>query len=256
MNWDALKMILSSSSTVAGWITVIDKGVDLYTKLGANPLQLRKSTEEVNSFLNSVASKEDIALVRSELRNVQQKIDEAILIRYRVGIESLITGLTSTLPEIKSDELRRARAEFVYLTQLDPKGHTIGTSGIIENVHLIAAGYLGNHYYFLLNGDLPSALLQVYQCGIINPSFAVKIFDSKFFSSDYASPLLRLERAVWHLGGETSTTVNKTDKGTAAIHSDKVALHRYRHELLDLLETVSLECRQRYNDLSSATRSR
>ncbi|NYT01416.1 MAG: hypothetical protein GKC10_01480 [Methanosarcinales archaeon] len=123
--------------------------------------------------------------IKDQLRRIDEKLDEQVLIKARVGLRHLVDGISSDISEVELEEYRNARREFNYLINLDPLGKTKGTSGEADNRDLIALGYWGNFNYFYFMGDRRNALLQVYECTENYPTQGLIAFDRSFFSRDY-----------------------------------------------------------------------
>lgn len=118
--------------------------IDLFTELAANQDWIASNQDEILKQLEDITGR---------LKSLDAKLDEQTLRAARTGVRHLVDGLNSDIDDVKSDEFLLARREFGKLVQLDPEGTTEGTSGCVDNKHLIALGHWGNCHYFNIRGD-------------------------------------------------------------------------------------------------------
>jgi hypothetical protein len=148
-------------------------------------LELTVGQQEIGSNQDKILQQlEDIT---GRLQTLDAKLDEETLRSARTGVRYLIDGVNSDIEDVKSDELLMARQEFGKLVHLDSEGITKGTSGQVDNKHLIAIGHWGNSHYFNIRGDMRNAAIQVYECTAKFPIIGLVLFSSHFFTKDYGA---------------------------------------------------------------------
>jgi hypothetical protein len=152
--------------------------IDIFSELITNQDTIASNQDEILTKLEDITGR---------LKSLDSKLDEQTLRAARTGVRHLIDGLNSDINDVKSDEFLLARREFGKLVQLDPEGTTEGTSGCVDNKHLIALGYWGNCHYFNIRGDKRNAVIQIYECTAKYPILGLILFPACFFSKDYGA---------------------------------------------------------------------
>lgn len=128
------------------------------------------------------------------------------------GIKYLLDGMNSDVEKVRKDAFSNAYRKFTNLTALAPKEQTKSCDKKIDNECLIALGYWGRFHYFNLQGDVLSAVKQIYECTKEYPLHGVAIFSSisnKFFSEDYHPNINKLQVQLNTLNQELRTVINE-----------------------------------------------
>lgn len=105
--------------------------------------------------------------------------------------QHLHDGLYSSNVDVKKDMLNKAYDVYTNLCLL-PRYEKMPDDTDFDNEELISHGFYGRFCYFGILNDYINSAIQIYECAVMFPHEAIKLFDSSFFPTIDCSQLSEL----------------------------------------------------------------